>query len=281
MKINELIYLGPEGSYSDIAKNKFLQYCSKDCRFIPIDSIYKIIRYLIEKNSDSVVAILPIENSIEGIVRETQDNLINLTKFGIHIFAETSLPIKHSLIGYGCKSQIKTILSHQQALAQCREYIYKNWNDNIVTTPVLSTSNAVKSLTKDNVSISAIGSEYSANLYKIPVIESNINDEENNTTRFIMLSKITPSKAEINKVSLMFSTENKSGALNKVLQVFEKYELNLSYIDSRPSRKELGEYVFYVDFEGHIDDSTIALALVDIQPYVKRFEALSQGAICV
>ncbi len=280
-KINKLFYLGPQGSYSDIAKNKFAIFQNSSCEFIPVDSIYKIVQLLKKVDSDSVVAILPIENSIEGIVRDTQDNLISLAELGIRIYAETRISIEHSLIGYGDKSQIKTITSHPQALAQCREYIYRNWQYNAVTKPVLSTSIAVKSLQKEDLTTAAIGSKHSAKMYNIPIIESKINDEENNTTRFVMLSKLTPKKSTINKVSITFSTENKSGALNKVLNVIEKYGLNMSYIDSRPSRRELGEYIFYIDFEGHIEDSAVALALVEVQACVKMFEILSQGAICV
>lgn len=280
-KINKLLYLGPQGSYSDIAKNKFLSFCSSDCEFVSTDSIYRIVRDLKNIDSESVAAVVPLENSIEGIVRETQDNLLTLADKGFRVFAETTLAIEHSLIGYGSKSQITTITSHSQALAQCREYILKNFSDEVVLNPVLSTSNAVKSLEQDNFTVAAIGSAYSAKLYGTPIIESRINDENNNTTRFILLSKLVPQKSDINKISLVFSTENTSGALNKVLNIFEKYNLNLSYIDSRPSRRELGEYVFYVDFAGHIDDSCVTLALMDVQPYVKMLGILSQGAICV
>lgn len=280
-KVNKLFYLGPQGSYSDIAKDKFLIFQNRNCEFIPVDSIYKIIQLLKEFDSESIAAILPIENSIEGIVRDTQDNLIRLAELGIRIYAETRIPIEHTLIGYGNKSQVRTITSHPQALAQCREYIYRNWQDDIVIKPVLSTSVAVKTLSKEDLTTVAIGSKHSAKMYGVPVIESKINDEENNTTRFVMLSKLTPKKSAINKVSITFSTENKSGALNRVLNVIEKYGLNMSYIDSRPSRRELGEYVFYIDFEGHIEESEVALALVEIQSCVKMFEFLSQGAICV
>lgn len=280
-KVCKLFYLGPQGSYSDIAKDRFAIFQNSNCKFVPVDSIYKIVQLLKEFNSASVAAILPIENSIEGIVRDTQDNLIGLAELSIRIYAETRIPIEHSLIGYGNKCQIKTITSHPQALAQCREYIYRNWQDDIVIKPVLSTSIAVKTLSKDDITTVAIGSKHSAKMYNVPIIESKINDEENNTTRFVMLSKLTPKKSAINKVSITFSTENKSGALNKILNIIEKYGLNMSYIDSRPSRRELGEYVFYIDFEGHIEDSAVALALVEIQSCVKMLEILSQGAIYV
>lgn len=279
--INNVLYLGPAGSYSEKAKECFSTYYSTNCEFIIEDSIYKIIRRLKEVNSESYAAVIPIENSVEGVVRETQDNLWSLAEFGYRILAETKMPIEHSLISFGQKSEIKVVTSHPQALAQCRDFIYRNWADDIVLQPVLSTSLAVSSLSADNPTVAAIGNSSCASLYGVPVLETSINDEPNNSTRFVLLSKQAPTKADENKISIVFSTENKSGALNKVLGVFEKYDLNLSYIDSRPSKKELGEYVFFVDFAGYIEDSTVAMALVEIQPYVSAFEILSKGANCV
>ena len=279
--IEKLLYLGPSGSYSEMAKSNFAEYFSSDCEFVPVDSIYNILRKLSESESNYLGAVVPIENSIEGVVRETQDNLYRLVEKGFRIFSETNLSIEHSLISFGEMSDIKVIKSHPQALAQCREYIYKNWKEDVVLTPVLSTSNAVSGLNIQEPSVAAIGNSNCANLYKVPVLEYKINDEKNNTTRFVLLSKATPIKSNMNKVSITFSTENKPGALNRVLQILERYNINMSYIDSRPSKRLLGEYIFYVDFLGHINDSNVTLALTEIQPYVSLFEILSEGAICI
>lgn len=282
MLIKKVLFLGPAGSYSDAAKNKFDKYFDKNCCYEQQSSIYKIIRKLKELNSESIAAVIPIENSIEGVVRDTQDNLAGLTTYGIRILAETGMAIEHSLIGFAeKKGDIKTISSHPQALAQCRDYIYKNWKDNITEFPVLSTSFAVSSLKNTDLSQAAIGSEYCAMLYGIPVIERKINDEKNNTTRFVLLSKIKPEKTRNDKVSITFSTVNQPGALNKVLNILEKYNLNMSYIDSRPSKKQLGEYVFYIDFDGHISDPAVSFALQDVLPYVNTLEILSVGANCI
>ena len=90
-----------------------------------------------------------------------------------------------------------------------------------------------------------------------------------------------PEKKENNKVCITFSTENKPGALNQVLKILENHSLNMSYISSRPSRRELGEYIFYVDFYGHIEDANVHVALREILPYIKTFEILSEGAVCI
>lgn len=283
---NKLYYLGPKGSYTSIAVDIFLkkylsQKTEKSCEIIAVDSIYNIVKMMSESDSELIVAVLPIENSIEGVVREVQDSLAILAQNGIRILAETSIPIEHSLIGFGNKEKIETLISHPQAFAQCREYIYNNWKNNVTLKTAFSTSNAISTLAPQEANIAAIGNKSCAELYNIPVIETRINDEPNNVTRFILLSKISPSKTEHNKISIVFSTQNEAGALNRVLCVLEKYELNMSYIDSRPSRKELGEYIFYVDFIGHIEDGNVVQALLEIQPLVKMFEVISEGAICI
>jgi prephenate dehydratase len=278
---NKVLFLGPEGSYSDIVKNKFECLFENTLVYEALDSIYQIAKTVENSEDNDIFAILPIENSVEGIVRETQDCLTMLSQKGFKIIAETTIPIEHCLIGFGDKDKAKTVVSHPQAIAQCREYIYKTWGNDISIHPAFSTSNAVKSLTKENDTFIAIGNKFCAEIYDVPIIESNINDRKNNATRFILLGNFKLEKADKNKVSITFSTENKAGALNKVLNILDKYEINMSYIDSRPSRKELGEYVFYVDFAGYIEDSNIALALIEIQNQTKMLEILSDGAICV
>lgn len=279
--ITNIVYLGPQGSYSNLATKKFSRYFNNDCHYIEVESIFKIVQFLKEKNKDAFAAVIPLENSIEGVVCEVQDNLSELAKIGYKILAETTLHIEHSLIGYGIESEINEIKSHPQALAQCREYIYKNLGKDVSLTPALSTSDAVKNLNSNSHGIAAIGNKYCASLYGLPIIKEGINDEKNNTTRFILVSKFSPTKENLNKVSITFSTVNKAGALSRVLCIFEKYGLNLSYISSRPSRLQLGEYVFYADFEGHIKDNNIALALTEIQPLITKFAILSEGAVLI
>lgn len=281
-EINKILFLGPKGSYSDIAKNLFKDFYPEDCEFIEKNSIAQIINCILLDKSDFIGAILPIENSVEGIVRETQDKLNLLSELGYYIHAEARLPICHSLIGFTKNIEtIRIVASHPQALAQCREYLNKTFGDSIRLEPTLSTSKSVESLNQNTPEKVAIGNEYCANIHKIPIIESNINDEKNNTTRFIFICKKAPKNLKNNKISIVFATENKSGALNKALSVLETYGLNLSYIDSRPSRKELGEYIFYADFAGHIEEHNITLALVDLQKQVKTINILSKGAIII
>ena len=180
--------------------------------------------------------------------------------------------VEHALIGFADKkAEIKIIRSHPQALAQCKKYMQDNFSDSLVEEATLSTSSAVRSLSADNKSVAAIGSVECAKMYNIPIIEENINDEANNKTRFILLGKYLAPQTGCDKTSITFSTENKAGALNKILTILEDHDINMSYIDSRPSKKELGEYVFYIDFEGHILDEKVQRAFAEIEKLVKMF----------
>lgn len=271
-RIRKLLFLGPKGSYSDFAKDKFIKAFKLNCVSTNLKSISGVIKALKDENSEDIVAVIPIENSIEGIVRETLDNLSSLKKEEYKIIAETTMNIEHALIGYAeRKNGIKVIRSHPQALAQCKKYIQDNFLDSIIEEATLSTSAAIRTLSPAETNCAAIGSVDCAKMYNIPVIEEKINDEKNNQTRFILLGKFLPRKTGHDKTSITFSTENVAGALNKILTILEKHNINMSYIDSRPSKKELGEYVFYIDFEGHINDKKVEEAFEEIRPLAKMF----------
>ncbi len=271
-RIRKLLFLGPKGSYSDFAKNKFIDAFNLHCVSTNLKSISSVIKALRDENSEDIAAVIPIENSIEGIVRETLDNLSSLKKEEYKIVAETTMNIEHALLGYADKkSDIKVVRSHPQALAQCKKYLQDNFPDSLIEEATLSTSAAVKSLQTAEKSIAAIGSLECAEMYNVPIIDTKINDEVNNQTRFILLAKFMAPQTGHDKTSITFSTENKAGALNKILTILEEYGINMSYIDSRPSKKELGEYVFYIDFEGHISDNKVEKAFEEIMPLVKMF----------
>ena len=271
-RIRKLLFLGPRGSYSDFAKNTFIDAFKLNCVSTNLKSISSIIKALKDENNEDIVAVIPIENSIEGIVRETLDNLSSLKKEGYKIIAETTMGVSHALVGFAKnKSDIKVVRSHPQALAQCKKYLQDNFPDSLIEEATLSTSAAIRSLVSEEPEFAAIGSIECAEMYDVPVLEHNINDETNNQTRFILLGKFMSPQTGYDKTSITFSTENKAGALNKILTILENYNINMSYIDSRPSKKELGEYVFYIDIEGHILDGKVQKAFDEIKSFVKMF----------
>lgn len=252
--INEILYLGPEGTYCEIAKNQFVSLIpSSDLKQTTFSTVKSIIEY-VDKN-EHAAGIIPIENSIEGIVRETMDNLLNVKDGNLKITAETVIPVNHCLVSKAKDiKKIKKIISHPQALAQCQNFVSKTFGTDIEQIEKASTGRAAQELSTLDESYAAIANKRTAELFKLNILAKNINDELDNKTRFVLISRSTTTATGEDKTSIAFVTKNQPGALVKVLNVFDSLNINLLYIDSRPSKKNLGEYVFFVDFEGHIND---------------------------
>ena len=253
-EIKEILFLGPEGTYCEIAKNKFLNNSQIIQKQIPYSTVKSIINYV--DNNKNSIGIIPIENSIEGIVRETMDNLLNVKDEALQITAETVIPINHCLVSRSKDiTKINKIISHPQALAQCQKFIEKTFTTTVEQIEKASTGKAAKELQGLDETFAAIANERTAELFGLNILAKNINDEQDNKTRFVMISRQKTQPTQNDKTSIAFVTKNQSGALVKVLNVFDSLNINLTYIDSRPSKKNLGEYVFFVDFEGHIEDT--------------------------
>lgn len=253
--IDEILFLGPEGTYCEIAKNQFMSLIPNNgLKQIPFSTVKSIIDY-VDKNEHSA-GIIPIENSIEGIVRETMDNLLNVKDKNLQITAETVIPVNHCLVSKAKDiKKIKKIISHPQALAQCQNFISKTFGAEIEQIEKASTGKAAKELFEFDETFAAIANARTAELFKLNILAKNINDERDNKTRFVLISRSKTTPTEADKTSIAFVTKNQPGALVKVLNVFDSLNINLLYIDSRPSKKNLGEYVFFTDFEGHIEDN--------------------------
>lgn len=267
----QILFLGPKGSYTDSAKDYFAQkFDLVEVAEVPMQTIRGILNFIDLSLDKDILAVIPIENSIEGVVRETLDNLTRLKDKSIKIIAETVLPISHCLITEADSfDKIKVISSYPQGIAQCRMFIEENFQDKVKIRTSDSTAQAVREL--KHPTEAAIASEKAALLYNKPVLARNINDEKDNKTRFVLIGREEPSRTNEDKTSITFSTENKPGALNKILNILEKHDINMSYIDSRPSKKVLGEYTFYIDFDGHVKDEKVAKALFEILQYTKFF----------
>ncbi|HSA06168.1 MAG TPA: prephenate dehydratase [Candidatus Gastranaerophilales bacterium] len=271
-KTHTLIYLGPAGSYTEVAaeniiKTTGIEIFNKNAK----NSIAAVIESM--DNSNGNIGVVPVENSIEGIVRETIDNLIKTTT-RVMITGEIVIPISHCLISKAKNiDNIETIISIPQALAQCRYFLERNF-PNAQKIAAQSTSEAVKQLIELPETYAAVGSRKAAEIYGLNILCSNINDEKDNFTRFISLGSSTPSPTGKDKTSFAFSTNNQPGALVDVLSVFKENNINLSYIESRPSRKVFGDYTFFVDFEGHIQDENIQRAIGKITPFVSFYRFL-------
>jgi prephenate dehydratase len=249
-------FQGEPGSYSQAAAISFFRE--------PIETIhYPTFYEALEstENGKTDYTILPVENSLEGSVGESYDLLLT-TK--LNVVGETYHRISHCLISLQNLEKIDIVYSHPQALGQCRKFIQEN---HLKPIPTYDTAGSVKillELKKDN--IACIASRKAAEIYNVPILKEGIEDNTNNYTRFLVLAKKKKERSLKDKTSLIFSIKHVPGALYNILEKFNVNGINLTKIESRPTKSTLWEYNFYVDFEGHQDDNNIRDSLDKIRP---------------
>ncbi len=269
-KNKQIGYLGPEGTFSHEA---VLNYVNGDSTIIPFDNIIHIFESL--ENDDIDEAVVPMENSTEGSVLVTLDAL---TYFDLNIIKEMELPIKHNLLAQKGTSldDIIVICSHQQALAQCRHYI-NSINKEVHSMP--STANAARYVTEIS-SAAVIGSRILSEKYGLEILEQNIQDYDNNVTRFVVISKRTSEEITgRDKTSVIISLKgDKPGGLYEILQVFAENDINLTKIESRPSKEGIGKYLFFIDMQGHKNEPHINKTLTIIESKVNMLKILGSYA---
>jgi len=242
----QVAYLGPKGTYAEKAAHILSKLANfQTPLFVPCNGLHSVIKSIAYNNCDA--AVVPIENSVEGGVTATLDALWKFPE--ININKAIVLPIKHALISIGEIEAISEILSHPQALAQCSEWLSQNLPD-AITLPTNSTSEAVN-MVKGSTFRAAIGSKSLVEIEGLKELAYPINDVPGNCTRFVLLSKDSESISDsANIASFAFSLlSNKPGALLEALNYIAEFGFNMSKIESRPSKRELGEYIIYVDLE--------------------------------
>lgn len=251
-----IAYLGPAGTFSEQAAKRFADTLADEYRLVPCTTVTACAEAV--EDGDVRYAVVPLENSLEGSVNETLDILTT----GLHllIVAELVLSIDHALLVPSTHTgSIKTVYSHPQALAQCRTYLRRTWPD-AVTVPVLSTADAAALVAREGGESAAIGSVHAAKQYGLQILSAGIQDSENRT-RFVVLGKAGIPHGRAEKTSLLFSVNNVAGSLFGVLQAFAVHGVNLTRIESRPAKKQLGDYLFFVDLDGSPDAPPVRAAL--------------------
>ncbi|MEM3400094.1 MAG: prephenate dehydratase [Candidatus Micrarchaeia archaeon] len=237
-------FLGPVGTFSEDAGHEIF---GNSVEYKPYESIDDVFEAVVRAEID--YGVVPIENSVEGSVNSTLDKLM---EHEVYVVAEKTIPIRHNLVAMkGVKKEdIKVIITHPHALAQCRNYL-RGMRCRLRS--VSSTAEACRQL---DMTSAAIASERAAKIYGLDILERDVQDSEFNSTRFIVIGrdKAMGRRTGKDKTSVIFSLKDEPGALYCALGEFAKRGINLTKIESRPSKKEKWEYVFFVDFEGHIED---------------------------
>lgn len=242
-------FLGPKGTFSQVAVMKYFGSTFELLDCTTIDDVFLKV-----EDGSINFGVVPVENSTEGAVNNTQDCFIDSE---VRIVGEEVVPIEHNLMfsATADAENFNAIASHKQSLAQCRKWLQENYP---AVRFIECTSNAEAArLAKNDASIGAIASELAASIYGLEIKKHNIQDQYHNRTRFLVLSKFEAAPTGNDKTSVLIYTENKPGALFRILEPFEKLQINLTKIETRPSKNQAWAYVFFIDFEGHTEDTQV------------------------
>lgn len=257
-------YLGPEGSFSHLAaEHKF----GASVQYRPLADIRAVFDEVTRGHCD--IGIVPVERNIGGGVADTLDAFIEAD---VCICAEVILEIHLNLLANCPVEQIKTVASKPEVFAQCRDWLSTSLQK-VDLMPVASSAKAAE-MAAEQEGLAAIGSVLAAELYGLKIAFANIEDNPNNMTRFFVISKTPTSRTGTDKTSLMFTTTHKAGALVEALNVFANHGINLTNIDTRPSKRRNWEYYFFVDADGHCEDENFIAALAEVKIHCGELHVL-------
>jgi prephenate dehydratase len=253
----KIAYLGPPGTFTEEALDKYigLGKLKDEIEKIPYANMGEVIKSV--DRGETEEGIVPIENSLEGSVNVTLDYLTFESE--AKIIREITIPIKHSLISTEKISPagIKKIISHPHATAQCKNYI-NTYLKHAEIIAANSTAEAIKILKEEENGIAAIGTRTAAGIYGLKIIQNDIEDNKENKTRFVFIGNNIQPKTGSDKTSIVcFLKQDRPGSLFNILKEFAERDINLTRLESRPAKKDLGDYVFSIDLDGHLHDREV------------------------
>jgi chorismate mutase/prephenate dehydratase len=253
----KVAYQGERGAFSEDAAAKLF---GKNVDFLPCIRLKEVFELVSQDKVE--FGVVPVENSQAGSINETYDLLL---AYPLNIFAEVILKVSHCLMALpGEKlADITTIYSHPQALAQCDEFLSKLKVEIMSSYDTAGSAKMIKD--KNLKNCAAIASKRAADIYGLDILAPEIETNVNNYTKFVAISKQKAKPAQKNKTSLVFAAEHKPGSLYRILGIFATRNINLTKLESRPSRTKPWEYVFYADFEGHLGGKVYQEAVTELQ----------------
>jgi chorismate mutase/prephenate dehydratase len=251
----KVAYLGPEGTFTQMATFKHFGEAVFGKPLVTVDDVFR------EVSSEAChYGVVPVENSTEGVISHTLDNFL---ESNLHICGEITVRVHHHLmIAPHSSGDIKRIYSHQQTLAQCRVWLNGNY-PNAERVTASSNAEAAKIAAGEQGS-AAIAGQMASEIYNLNILSRQIEDQPDNTTRFIVVGRDDIGPSGDDKTSIVVSTRNQPGALYEVLEPFNRHGVSMTSIETRPSRAGIWSYVFFIDFDGHREDELIQKILGEI-----------------
>jgi chorismate mutase/prephenate dehydratase len=266
-------YLGPEATFTHAATKR---HFGLSARLLPRRTIAEVFADV--ERGRATYGVIPIENSTEGIVNHTLDSFMHSD---LCIIAEVLLQVSHHLLNRsGDLGGITKVYSHPQALAQCRNWLHANL-PGVALVDVSSTARAAELAAEDGTA-AAVASDLAASLYNLQIASSHLEDLSGNLTRFLVIGDEASAPSGQDRTSLMFAVRDQPGVLFEALQHFATRHINMSRIESRPSRRRAWDYLFFIDLDGHRDDLTLTEALAALQgtcEFVKVLGSYPRGAL--
>ncbi len=262
----KIAYLGPEGTWTHQAAIKKFGH---SVGYSPQPNFADVFDQVTRRSAD--YGVVPIENSTEGAVSHTLDLFVDSP---LHICSQILLRIENCLMAAIPRSEIRTLYSHPQVFGQCRSWIHKNFPkaDLVEVSSTTKAAQIAKEQAKQGAA--ALGGPLAAEIYGLDLLESNIQDSATNTTRFLVIGEKTCPPTGHDRTSVLFAIHDRPGSLVKALQAFDNFHINLSKIESRPSKRKDWEYVFYVDLAGHCEDPQVAEALAELHQHCSMIKLL-------
>lgn len=260
-----IAFLGPEGTFTQAAA---LKHFGHSVNTIPMTAIDEVFREV--ESGSAHYGVVPVENSTEGVVNHTLDMFLQSS---LTICGEVDMRIHHHLLSRVVdRSRLQRIYSHQQSLAQCREWLDSHLSG-VERVPVNSNAEAARRATEEEYA-AAIAGEVAAEVYGLNILEANIEDNPDNTTRFLVIGKHQVARSGDDKTSLLLSAPNKPGSLHQLLKPFAENDVSMTRIESRPSRLANWEYVFFIDINGHVEEDKVAHCLKSVEAEASMFKVL-------
>lgn len=264
VRTQRVAYLGPPFSFTHLAA---IERFGESTDLIPVSTIASVFEEVNRGHAN--FGLVPIENSTDGRIVDTLDMF---TRLPLRICGEVQISVHHNLIARCPRSEITEIYSKPQALSQCREWLSRNMPQARLI-EVTSTSTAAQ-LARDKPGVGAVASRQAAVEYDLQLIAENIEDNKNNVTRFAIIGEETTKPTGKDRTAMLLQIPHKPGSLADALAVFKRNKLNLTWIESFPLRGEETGYLFFLDFEGHVDDAKTKRTLEELQPMAVRLEVL-------
>ena len=266
----QVAFLGPQGTFTQSAA---LKHFGHSVVTVPLGSIDEVFREVEAKSAN--YGVVPIENSSEGMVNNTLDSF---RQSNLVICGEVEMRVHQNLLVQAGTDidNVECIYSHQQSLAQCRSWLdthlYKA--ERFAVSSNAEAARRVAEAGENTGKVAAIAGSMAADLYGLEIANANIEDQPDNTTRFLIIGHNSVPSSGQDKTSILVLARNKSGALYHILEPFQRHNVSMTSIESRPSGAGLWGYVFYIDFEGHLDDANVQAVLTDLDTEVAELRVL-------